>query len=296
MSRILPIFFIYLISSPALYSEEKPQISVSIQPLYLIFQQLVGDDFKIHRIAPPGSSPHTYEPSPQAQTKLNESVKVFYVSEHLDHWVTKLGSQEPIAVIQLVPRSERLLATAHHHHGEGEAHRHHGPVVDPHFWMNPETVSKSLKAIQKELCNLQTEACPRIEKRREEMEAQLEQLDQDLRESFKAFEGRSVITAHDFLAYFARRYRLRYEQPVEPIPGKEPSPRDIIRLIGLVKDRSIRVIFSEPQLSQRAVLSIAREANIEVEILDPIGVDPSIKSYRDLIEFNAKRILGSLKK
>jgi zinc transport system substrate-binding protein len=152
------------------------------------------------------------------------------------------------------------------------------------------TVKALLPGIESELCLISPDACPRIQERRRQFELELQELHAEISTLLKAHKGKSIITAHDFLAYFTHEFGLRYEQPVEPIPGKEPSPRDVIRLTRLAKDKNLKFIYSEPQLSQQAVASIAKEAGIGVETLDPIGVSDQIKTYADLIRRNAQQI------
>ena len=40
-------------------------ITVSIEPLRYVTEQIAGNDFDIRVLVPPGSSPETYEPTPE---------------------------------------------------------------------------------------------------------------------------------------------------------------------------------------------------------------------------------------
>ncbi|TVQ80735.1 MAG: zinc ABC transporter substrate-binding protein [Bradymonadales bacterium] len=301
-------FFPFLLSLSSVYSveaapvEEKTRVAVSIRPLQLILQEIVDENFEIQLVASPGSSPHTFEPSARDRRRLADADLVLFVSPDLDPWMKRL-SPSAIDVIQGLSRSDRLMTRAHHHHhghdhsheNEGSGHHHHGHshqrVVDPHFWMNPQTVKSLLPKIVEELCRVRAASCDELKKRSSQFEAKLDALHADASERLRAFRNRSVMTAHDFLGYFCRSFRLRCEESVEAIPGKEPSPRDVIRLSRLARDRKLRFIYSEPQLSQQAVEAIAREAGLQVKVLDPIGLSPEIQSYENLFQFNLNQIV-----
>ena len=52
---------------------------VSIPPLRSIVEGIVGDDFKIEVLVPPGASPETFEPTPRQFVELNKAQLIFNV-------------------------------------------------------------------------------------------------------------------------------------------------------------------------------------------------------------------------
>lgn len=52
---------------------------VSILPLRSLVQGIVGDDFDIEVLVPPGASPETFEPTPRQFVGLNKARMVFNV-------------------------------------------------------------------------------------------------------------------------------------------------------------------------------------------------------------------------
>ncbi|HOQ50096.1 MAG TPA: zinc ABC transporter substrate-binding protein, partial [Candidatus Kapabacteria bacterium] len=55
-----------------------------------------------------------------------------------------------------------------------------------------------------------------------------------------------------------------------------------------------KAIFNEPQLSDKAVRSIADEANVSVYLLDPVGGTSGRESYQELILYNARTLAKAL--
>ena len=54
---------------------------VSILPLRSLVQGIVGDDFDIEVLVPPGASPETFEPTPRQFVGLNKARMVFNVGQ-----------------------------------------------------------------------------------------------------------------------------------------------------------------------------------------------------------------------
>jgi zinc transport system substrate-binding protein len=59
---------------------------------------------------------------------------------------------------------------------------------------------------------------------------------------------------------------------IEP-EGKEPSSREIARIIAMAREEGIRVVFTEPQFPAREGMVIAREINGTVTVIDPLAPD-----------------------
>ncbi|MBE9537080.1 MAG: zinc ABC transporter substrate-binding protein, partial [Proteobacteria bacterium] len=63
----------------------------------------------------------------------------------------------------------------------------------------------------------------------------------------------------------------------------ELSAGDIVRLTAKVKGNGISVVFAEPQSSKRTAELIAREASIEVSILDPVATGEMHPDYYEKV-------------
>jgi zinc transport system substrate-binding protein len=55
--------------------------------------------------------------------------------------------------------------------------------------------------------------------------------------------------------------------------GREPSPRQLARLIETAKRENVRVIFVQPQFSPQSAASVARGINGAVIAIDPLSRD-----------------------
>ena len=103
---------------------------------------IVGDNFKINTIVPPGTSPETYDPTPSQMVALGKSTLYFKVG-HLgfeNAWGSTLAENNAnVTVVNtsneiiLIEGGDHNIEIGEHHHLEG--HDHSG--IDPHTWSSP---------------------------------------------------------------------------------------------------------------------------------------------------------------
>jgi zinc transport system substrate-binding protein len=83
--------------------------------------------------------------------------------------------------------------------------------------------------------------------------------------------GETLFVYHPAFGYFAEAYGL-HQEAVE-IEGKEPSPRELQRLVGEAKSDGVRVVFVQPQFDQRSARVVADAIGGTVKPLDPLAHD-----------------------
>ena len=67
---------------------------------------------------------------------------------------------------------------------------------------------------------------------------------------------------HPAWGYFAKAYGLR-QLPVE-IEGKEPKPKELMRLIDEAREEKVKAIFTQPEFSDATAKVISEELGIKV--------------------------------
>jgi ABC-type Zn uptake system ZnuABC Zn-binding protein ZnuA len=108
--------------------------------------------------------------------------------------------------------------------------------------------------------------------------------------------ARKLVTTHEGFGYLANSYGLEIAGFVAPSPGQEPSPSDISKLTQIIRSAGVPAVFVEPQLGQQsAVLNqVAADLGIKVCTLYSDALDNKIKTYVDLMRFNADEIARCL--
>jgi zinc transport system substrate-binding protein len=103
-----------------------------------------------------------------------------------------------------------------------------------------------------------------------ELADELRTIDREYRIGLESCERRTLVTTHAAFGHLAARYRLMQLSLTGKTPEAEPAPRELERLIEQVEDSGATTIFAEPLVSDRLANTVAREAGVDVAVLDPI--------------------------
>lgn len=96
-------------------------------------------------------------------------------------------------------------------------------------------------------------------------------LDSELTTTLEPIAGSAFFVFHPAWGYFADAYGL--EQVAIESEGKEPSEAELTRLARLARQRGIRTVFVQPQISGSAARAVAHAVGAELEVLDPLERD-----------------------
>ena len=78
------------------------------------------------------------------------------------------------------------------------------------------------------------------------------------------------MTTHAAFGHLATRYGLTQLSLAGVTPESEPSPRQLERLIAEVEASGAPVVFAEPLVSDEIAATVAREARVDLSVLDPL--------------------------
>jgi zinc transport system substrate-binding protein len=221
------------------------------------------------------------------------------VGAGLEFWAQKLitaTTSEDLVVVRAIDGVQLLRVDGHHHAlqkhpaedhevpHDGDEHR----GGNPHVWLDP-LVAKSLaQRIALALIELSPEHAEDIHQRLDRYLEKLNELDEVIRETVRQFQSKEFVAFHPAWSYFARRYGLVEVAVIQESPGREPTPKDLQRIIQAIEDHGIKAVFAEPQINPSAASAIASEAGVEVLLLDPLGGSdlPGRDSYIGLMGYN----------
>jgi ABC-type Zn uptake system ZnuABC Zn-binding protein ZnuA len=242
-----------------------PRFVTTIPPMADILSGIAGDRAEVSWLLPAGASPHTHEPRPSDIRKTESALALFYVDERLDGWAARLPASKRIRILSLVPDSLLLEFPA-----EDPAHGH-GPGIDPHFWTDPAAVRAAVPALARELARLDPGGAAVYEKNAAALAARLDTLDLTIAGRIAPARGRAVVLTHPFLCYYLHRYGIPLAATIEVIEGKEPTAKDIARVVEAARANRAALILASPELSRRAADLIAESTGLRVRMVDPLG-------------------------
>lgn len=279
--------------------ENEGLVVVANKPLELIIKELVGDRIEIHCITKPSDSPHTFSPKPSDIHKMQTGKLFFYVNKNLDSWVNEELRSDIIGLAHFLSIDSKI------YFGQPCCESKNEPkpsgdcgegFVDPHFWLNPILVKEIVPIISTKL----EEAFPKhkefINNNKDRFIKELDKLDETIKNEMAGLSGVAVLAFHQSYEYYIKQYGLMSAGAIEVAPGKEITPQYVQELKDRIEKFRIKNIFIEPQLSAKSANSLAELANVEVQVLDPLGGTKETSTYRDLLLFNTLQLKKYLAK
>jgi len=249
-------------------AEQALPVTVSLLPQQLFVDRIGGRHVQTLVLVPPGKSPATHEPSPKQMETLAASRLVFRIGVPFENtWLPRLSQLAPGAkVVDL--RDGLILRPVDLPPG---ATAPAGGAPDPHVWLAPPLVMRMADRIRDELIALRPEAKTEFEANHARFIADLKVLDSDIRKRLADKKVRNFMVYHPSWGYFADAYGLR-QMPVEA-GWKEPGPHTLQMVIEGARQSGVRVVFVQPQFSQKEAETIAQAIGGEVVAVDPLAPD-----------------------
>jgi ABC-type Zn uptake system ZnuABC Zn-binding protein ZnuA len=261
-----------------------------------------GDRVHVEGLLGPNADPHEYEVRPDDVKALGGTDVVVRSGGDLDAWLDDAienagGEPEVVTLLDAV----RPLAGGGHDHGAGED-GHAGDEVDPHWWQDPRNAELAVAAIERALSRADPEGASGYRARADAYTAELRRLDRAVARCWDEVPAaqRKLVTTHDALGYYARRYGLEVIGAVIPSLSTQaqPSAGDTAALIDLIRRERVRAVFAESSVNPKVEQAIAREAGARVgralwaDSLGPPGSDGD--TYLRSIASNTRALVGGV--
>jgi len=297
------LFFFMGLVSPAIASAEKVPIVASIFPVADMVQQVGSPYVDVTFIIPAGASPHTFEPKPSQIKKIAAARVFFMIGAGLEIWAEKFtaAAGKDLMTVTLSDGIKLIdsIEPAHAHdddHGEPSVRPYTEPahsadnaaMANPHIWLDPVIAQSMVARIVTVLCSLDAIHADHYRRQGEVYLKSLKALDQEIRLAVSGFALKKYVAFHAAWDYFAKRYGLEPVGVIETAPGRNPTPKRIKQIIADIQKYHIRAVFAEPQLNPKVALVIAKEAGVQVLLLDPMGA-PTLtgrRTYLELMRYN----------
>ena len=247
---------------------EKPTITVTLEPLRYFTEAIAGEHFDVVSMVPKGSSPESYDPTPQQLVALSRSeayLRIGYIGFE-QAWMKKLESNAPDMKVFDTSQGVDLIRGEGHWHGD---HFHEGGV-EPHIWNSTRNAIIIAENIYAALCELDATHQEDYKNRLDVLKETIRRTDENVR-TFLENADSTFLIYHPALSYFARDYGLKQISIEEG--GKEPSPAYLKHLIELCRQEKAHVIFVQQEFDQRNAQLIADELGIEVVSINPLSYD-----------------------
>jgi zinc/manganese transport system substrate-binding protein len=277
-------------------------IVTSFFPVYCWTANVAGDNARVENLLTTSAEPHDYAFKVSDARRLSEADLIVINGLDLEVWLPRFLRTDTAATNKIISATTGLEAPLlfgeqHHHHGAGHPVSGRG-VEHPneHVWLDPILAAHGVTNILAALQRIDARHAADYARNAAGYVGRLHQLDAEIRQSLANITNRAIVTYHDAFPYFAQRYGLEIAGVVEKMPDVNPTPKYLSRLGRTMRERGIRVIFTERGSMTRVARRIAQDLRVELVELDALESGPLTRTaYEERMRHNATVLRNHLK-
>jgi zinc/manganese transport system substrate-binding protein len=264
-------------------------VVASIPDLKALTEVVGGDLVEVDALARGTQNPHDVEVRPSLMLKLRRADLLVRNGAGGDPWVEPLllgaqnsrilpgtpGYVDASSGVAIIPPSGPVDRS------RGDVH----PEGNPHYTLDPATAPVVTQNIVDGLVRVAPAQADQFAVRRRDFLARLDAAMAGWQKTLQPARGAKVVTYHETLTYFLRRFGLEQAGAIEDRPGIPPSPTHLASLIRTIREQRIRVIMAESFADQKVVALLARESGARVVAVPAsVGGAKGVETYMDLID------------
>jgi manganese/iron transport system substrate-binding protein len=253
-----------------------------------IAQNVAGDKAIVESITKPGAEIHDYQPTPLDIVRAQDADLVLWNGFNLERWFEKFFQN--IKDVPSVVVSEGIDPM-------GIAEGPYTGRPNPHAWMSPSNALAYVENIRKALVKYDPANAEAYNRNAAAYAAEIKALDVPLRKRIAAIpqDQRWLVTSEGAFSYLTRDYQMR-EAYLWPINADEQgTPKQVRKVIDLVREKEIPVVFSESTISDRAAKQVAKETGARyggVLYVDSLSAaNGPVPTYLDLLQVTVETIV-----
>ncbi|MFJ9627999.1 metal ABC transporter substrate-binding protein [Streptomyces sp. NPDC101175] len=259
--------------SAAAANTDKFDVVASFYPLQYLAEQIGGSHVHVTSLTKPGQEPHDLEISAQQIVALQESDAVLYLKNlqpAVDEAVGQSDLKTKIDAASLTTLEKHGNEVGGHAASHDTSENEELAGLDPHIWLDPvryaqvaQGVGKSFeKADPKNAADYKANTAALVEK--------LDALNTEFKTGLANTRTKVFITTHAAFGYLAERYGLTEEAINGLDPESEPSAERVKDLEKMAKADGVTTVFYETLVSDKTAKTIAADASLKTDVLDPI--------------------------
>lgn len=281
-------------------STDKFDVVASFYPMAFLAERIGGSHVHVTSLAQPGQEPHDLEISARQTAQLQESDAVLYL-RNLQPSVDKAVAQSEVKT----KIDAASLTTLEKHGNEvgGHAAEHDTSQneelagLDPHIWLDPVRYAQVADGVGKAFEKADPDHAADYKKNAAALVEQLGELDARFRNGLAHTRTKVFVTTHAAFGYLAERYGLTEEAVTGLDPESEPSAARIKELERTAKADGVSTVFYETLVSDKTAKTVAADAGLRTDVLDPIeGITSKSRGtdYFSVQEANLKALQKAL--
>ncbi len=252
-----------------------------------VVQAVGGERIALTVLIPPGTNPHTFEPTPRDLLALTRARLIF---------VHGLGLEEQLLGLLSAPEfRDKVVEVSTGIEPRGLEEEDHG--VDPHVWLDPVLMQVWVDNVERALRRVDPEGAALFAQRAQAFRAQLQELHRELAALVEQVppERRLLVTDHWALGYLAQRYGfVQVAALVSSFSSlAEPSARELAQLEDKIRALGVRALFVSPAFNLALAERVARDTGVRLVLLNYEWLEQG-QRYPDWLRSLVQQIVEAL--
>jgi zinc transport system substrate-binding protein len=246
-------------------SSAAPTVHVvaAFYPVAYAAQRVGGARVQVTNLTPAGAEPHDLELTPKQFDEILDADVVFDMGHRFQPAVEHAAQEREGPTVTLL---DRLPVNA----GNKKVAEGDPSALDPHVWLDPVLMQDIVRQVESALTKADPKGRATYTRNADAFVQQLGALDRRYRSALADCSIHVIVTSHEAFGYLAKRYDLQQQGVAGISPDAEPDAKRIAQLTDLVKRDHIKVVFTETLVSPRIADTLAREAGVTTDVLDPL--------------------------
>lgn len=284
-------------------SGNKLKITATLYSEYDFARAVAGDKADVTLLIPPGSDIHSYEPTINNITGIQNSDLFLYIGGESDTWVEYILASIDVSGIKTLKMCDYVCLTAEHNHEHDEHcnHSHSEEEYDEHIWTSPDNAEKMLSAITDALCEIDPDNSAYYKKNSVEYTDKIKAEAEATANVIANAANKTIAVADRFpYRYLTDYYGINY---VAAFSGcAEDTDADlhtVIKLIEAVNDNNLTAVYVTELCNENLAKTVSENTNAEILILHSYqNISPedfkSGVTYIDLMRRNKEALAKGL--
>ncbi|PBC99171.1 zinc transport system substrate-binding protein [Streptomyces sp. OV198] len=281
-------------------SDGKLDIVASFYPMQYLAEQIGGTHVHVTSLTQPGQEPHDLEISARQTAQLQSADAVVYLKN------LQPAVDDAVAQSEVKTKIDAASLTTLEKHGNevgGHAASHdtskgeESGSADPHIWLDPVRYGQVAEGVAKALKKADPKHAADYDRNMAALRKKFADLDTQYKTGLTNTRTKVFITTHAAFGYLAERYGLTEEAINGLDPESEPSANRVKDLEKMAKADGVSTVFYETLVSDKTAKTIAGDANLKTDVLDPIeGITGKSRGsdYFQVMESNLKALRTAL--
>ncbi len=236
------------VSAGTAVAVSKRSVVAAFYPVAYAAERVGGTRVDVTNLTPAGAEPHDLELTPEQIDAILDADVVLDLGQGFQPAVEKAADQRDGPTVSLLAAHTR----------------------DPHIWLDPIRMEGIVQRVQRALTKVDPEGRALYAWNAHRFMAELDGLNARYKQGLAACTRTVIVTAHEAFGYLASRYGLRQEGVAGLSPDAEPDAQRLGRLADLVKRLGVTTVFTEELVSPRIADTLAREAGVKTDTLNPL--------------------------